>query len=445
MARRPRYVVARPVNRPFEARTAEIEIERLGARGDGIGSFNGTPVFIPLTLPGEKVLARIEGKRGDGFTASVIEWLVQAPDRAKPACKHFGICGGCSVQHVMDSRYVAWKRGIAVQALGRVGVAESLIAPLMRVPQGTRRRASFAFKKTREGMLLGFHARATHQIVDLQECPLLVPALVAALPLLRQSLATLFPDPVHGDLAVLSTESGLDVLIMTDAPLDLFKRECLAQLVHQPGFARFSWQSQGETDAETVAEAHPPQVVLGGFPVLPPPGAFLQPSKEGEAAITAQVASGLAGIEGPLLDLYSGIGSFTLPLAATHRVHAVEGNAQAAATLKRLGEKFSLSRLCVECRDLASRPLATRELDKFSGVVIDPPRTGAREQMIELAITQNIQRVVLVSCNPATLARDLSILLENRWHLDSVVPIDQFLWAPHLEMTAQLHRTITNS
>ncbi|TAN53443.1 MAG: class I SAM-dependent RNA methyltransferase, partial [Rhodospirillales bacterium] len=386
MARRPRYVVHRPQKRPVVARVAELEIERLGARGDGIGQFNGKPVFVPLTLPGEKVLARIEGKRGDGFTATATEWLVQAQDRVKAPCRHFGTCGGCSAQHIKDSSYVAWKRGIAVEALGRVGIPENLIAPLMRVPPGTRRRATFAFKKSRDGLaqdrstpsqpsdsalnvnpsleqidradsrhqskppsgfdfrrpalVLGFNAQASHNIVDILECPLLTPDLTTALPMLRQGLAELFPDAIQGDLMVQATEAGLDVLIVAEAPLDLFRRECLARLVHRPDLAqdrstkqiaRISWQSPAGGEIEPVAERQTPVVILGGIAVTPPPGAFLQPSQEGEAAIAAQVVSGLAGLEGPVLDLYCGIGSFSLPLAAHHAVHAVDGNPAAIA------------------------------------------------------------------------------------------------------------------
>lgn len=429
----------------MEARTAEIVIERLGAKGDGIGNLNGTPVFVPATLPGERVLARIEGNRGDGLTASVVDWQEQASDRAKPACRHFGICGGCVAQHMKDATYVAWKRGIAVEAMARAGIAEEKIAPLMRVPAGTRRRATFAFRKNRDGVTLGFNGRASHQIVDIGECPQLDARLTAVLPRLRQGLGQLFSDAALGDLSLQLTDSGLDVLIRCESPLDLFKRESLAKLGDDMELARLSWQAHEGDQPEPVAERKAPSVILGGVQVTLPAGCFLQPSKEGEAAITAQVLAGVSGVEGAVADLYAGVGSFSLPLVALGRVHAVEGDAQAAGALKRAGEMAGLSQLAVEKRDLKHRPLLSGELDKFEAAVIDPPRAGAREQVSELALTTHVKKVVMVSCNPATLSRDLALLLEKGWSLDSVVPIDQFLWTPHLELTALLHRTIKNS
>ncbi|MFA6019097.1 MAG: class I SAM-dependent RNA methyltransferase [Rhodospirillales bacterium] len=429
----------------MEARTAEIVIERLGAKGDGIGHLNGTPVFVPATLPGERVLVRVEGNRGDGLTASVVEWQEQASDRAKPPCRHFGICGGCVAQHMKDATYVAWKRGIAVEALARAGISEEKISPLMRVPAGTRRRATFAFRKNRDGVTLGFNGRASHHLVDLQECPQLDAGLTGVLPMLRQGLGRLFSDAAVGDLSLQLTDSGLDVLIRCESPLDLFKRESLAKLAEDMALARLSWQGHEGEQPEPVAERKAPSVILGGVPVAIPAGCFLQPSKEGEAAIAAQVLAGVSGLEGAVADLYAGVGSFSLPLAALARVHAVEGDAQAAGALKRAGEMAGLSQLSVERRDLRHRPLLSGELDKFEGAVIDPPRAGAREQVSELALTRQVKNVVMVSCNPVTLARDLALLLDEGWSLDSVVPIDQFLWTPHLELTALLHRTTKNS
>jgi 23S rRNA (uracil1939-C5)-methyltransferase len=191
-----------------------------------------------------------------------------------------------------------------------------------------------------------------------------------------------------------------------------------------------------------VAERETPIVTLGGIPVQLPPGGFLQPSLEGEAAIGAQVAAGLNGVKGPILDLYAGIGSFALPLSNQARVHAIDGNALAVSALKAAAAKSERHQLSVERRDLAQRPLMAAELDKYEAAVIDPPRAGAREQVSELALARKLTRIVMISCNPATLSRDLIILLERGWSLDSVVPIDQFLWSPHLELTAILHQTI---
>lgn len=432
---RPRRAAPAPTGRLVEALITE-----LGGRGDGVAIADGQRLFVPHTLPGERALARIEGRRGDGFAATLVEVIQPAPEREAPICRHFGSCGGCALQHMPAGHYAHWKRGLLTTALARRGLGEAPVAPLVRVPLHSRRRAAFAFLRRRDAVVLGFNARASHRIIDLEECPLLRPALAGLLPALRRALAPVLPPSAAGDVVVTETDGGLDVLVAAPAPLDLFGREHLAAFAAEADLARLCWRAPGDVEPEPVARRRAPVVRFAGVTVEPPPGAFLQPSSEGERAIADLVVEA-AGGAGRVADLYAGCGSFTFPLAAAGaRVQAVEGDAALVAALK-AAANAAAGRLAVtaETRDLARRPLLGDELKGLDAVVFDPPRAGAAEQAARLA-EAGPPLVVAVSCNPATLARDARLLVDGGYRLTSVTPIDQFPFTPHLEAVAVLRR-----
>ncbi|MCR6630029.1 MAG: class I SAM-dependent RNA methyltransferase [Magnetospirillum sp.] len=431
-AKRPKGKTAPP------PRTVEVEIEEIGARGDGVARLGGEVVFVPFTVPGDRVVARVEGRRGDGLAAALIEVLVQGPGRAEPACPHFSRCGGCALQHVDDALYGEWKRGLLATQLARAGLGELPLAPLVRVPPGSRRRATFAFARRKHHALLGFNARASHAIIDVERCLLLEPALLALLPPLRTMLAAIVPDGEEGDVVVTQTESGLDVLVEADARLDLFDRERLAAFADAEDLARLSWRRPGAGFIDPIARRRPAVVRFAGIAVEPAPGGFLQPTKGGEVAIAEAVVAAVGGA-GSVVDLYSGCGSFTFPLAAGNRIlHAVEGEEAPIRALEAAANAQSL-RVTTEVRDLARRPLLAPELKKYQAVVFDPPRAGASAQAEQLA-EAGPPVVVAVSCNPATLARDLKILQGGGYRIEAVTPIDQFPFSAHLEAVAVCRR-----
>ncbi|RAU21707.1 class I SAM-dependent RNA methyltransferase [Paramagnetospirillum kuznetsovii] len=427
---------------PPAARTVALVIDEIGARGDGVARLDGEAVFVPFTVSGDRVVARVESRRGDGLAAVLIEVMEPGPDRVEPPCPHFGRCGGCGLQHLADDAYAAWKLDLLAVPLARHGFGDLAIAPLIRVPPASRRRATFAFTRAKGAALLGFNARASHTIIDVERCLLLEPVLVGLLAPLRAMLAAIVPEGTGGDVTATLTEGGLDVLVEAEARLDLFDRERLAAFAESADLARLSWRRPGTGFVEPIARRRPAEVGFSGVMVEPSPGAFLQPTRGGEIAITQLVTAGVtAGL--PVLDLYAGCGSFTAPLALLGPVHAVEGEQGPLAALDAAARSKALP-ITTEVRDLARRPLAAHELVAYRSVVLDPPRAGASAQVAELAKPAAAKGgprvIVMVSCNPATLARDLRVLADGGWTVTSLTPIDQFPWSAHLESVAILKR-----
>lgn len=443
MSRRPTSARPRPKAAAALPRTLELTIDSVGGRGDGIARHGDEQVFIPGTIPGERVVVKVEGRRGDGLAATLLQVLTPAEGRQAPPCRHFGVCGGCSLQHMTQALYQDWKRGQLVEAMGRAGFGPELIAPLVAVPPGSRRRAAFAFSKRRKQLHLGFNARASHQLVNLEECPLLAPELFALLDPLRAVLLRLLDEGGEGDAVATLTENGIDLLIEAEARLDLFDRETLAAFAEDQNLARLSWRRSGGGPAgtgmiEPLAHRRPAVVRFAGIGVEPPPASFLQPSLEGERALAALVFDAV-GAKGPVADLFSGCGSFTFPLAQKAQVHAVEGDEAALRALKAAADHNG-SRVSTELRDLARRPLLAEDLKKYQAVVFDPPRAGAAAQAEHLA-EAGPALVVAVSCNPATLARDARILARGGYVLKRATPVDQFPWSAHLEAVAVFGRS----
>jgi len=420
---------------PFRPRTVELDILTIGARGDGLAKFDGEQVFVPLTLPGDRVVARLEGRRADGFTAAMTELVMPGPSRREAPCPLFGQCGGCNLQHVTDEALAEWKRERLVTAMTRVGFDSRLVAPLVSIPPGTRRRAAFAFTRLAKGVVIGFNERASRHIVEVDPCLILMPPLLALLAPLRALLSGILPTGATGDAVATLTDSGVDLLIQAEHPLDLFARETLASFAEAQDLARLSWQ-KGDF-IEPVAHRRPAQVTMGEVPVDIPPGGFLQPSREGEAALVSLVKEHLPA-QGAVLDLYAGSGSFTFPMAKGRAVTAVEGDAGSFGALGAAARRAGLSVTAVN-RDLARQPLLAHELKLFSAIVFDPPRAGAAAQAEQIA-KGGPPIVVAVSCNPATLARDAATLADGGYRLVAATPVDQFPWSAHLEAVAVFQR-----
>ncbi len=420
---------------PFRTRTVDLDILAIGARGDGLAKFDGEQVFVPLTAPGDRIVARLEGRRADGFTASMAELVTPGPTRRDAPCPLFGQCGGCNLQHITDEALTDWKRERLVTALTRVEFDSRLIAPLVSIAPGTRRRAAFAFTRLAKGVVIGFNERASRHIVEVDPCLLLAPALLALLAPLRTLLTEILPTGTTGDALTTLTDSGIDLVIQTEHELDLFAREKLASFAEAQDLARLSWQ-KGDL-AEPVAHRRPAQVTMGEVSVDIPPGGFLQPSREGEAALVALVKEYLPA-QGAILDLYAGSGSFTFPLAKGRAVTAVEGDAAAIGALGAAARRVGLAITAVH-RDLARQPLLAHELKPFAAVIFDPPRAGAAAQAEQIA-KGGPATVVAVSCNPATLARDAATLADAGYKLIKATPVDQFPWSAHLEAVAVFQR-----
>ncbi|PWL19128.1 RNA methyltransferase [Falsochrobactrum shanghaiense] len=403
----------------------QVTIRAMGAGGDGVANLPDGQIYVPFTLPGEVVNVAREKNR-----ATLMALLQASPERQEPACQHFESCGGCALQHWQDEPYRAWKRDLVVQALKGRGI-DVEIAPLVACNPRSRRRAVFAARKTERGLLLGFNRHLSHEIIDIAECPVTTDEITARLDDLREVASLLAPGSKPFRLAVTLTESGLDLAASDCGRLTDDQRQALTALVMKKGFARLSHEG------EIIVEPKKPLIHFGKVPVPVPPGCFLQATSEAEEAMVALVLAH-TGKARRVADLFCGVGTFALRMAEKSAVHAIENDAPALAALDRgIRHVQGLKPVSVERRDLFRRPLLPRELTPYNAVVFDPPRAGAEEQAIELARSK-VEKVVAVSCNPVTLARDLSILVKGGYRITRVTPIDQFLWSSHVETVATL-------
>ncbi|HEY3909858.1 MAG TPA: class I SAM-dependent RNA methyltransferase [Stellaceae bacterium] len=419
-----------------DAEPAELTVERIGAAGDGVARRQGERIYLPFTAPGDRVRARLGPRRGGGREGRVVALLGPGPGRAPPPCRHFGHCGGCALQHLDPETYRVAKLDGLRAALGRAGIDPGVVGPLRAVPPG-RRRTRLGLMRPRDARQparLGFRPRFHHDLVDLRECLVLEPALFAASCMLRRLVAELLPPGGAAEATLTRTDSGLDLLIEAADRPSLGALEALARLAAESDLARIVWRAPAEE--QLVVERRPVRVMLSGVLVPFPPGAFLQASEAAEAILVEAVVAGI-GSRRPVLDLYAGLGSFAFALAGAGDVHAVEGDPRAAAALANAAHMAR--RVTVERRDLARDPLPPEALAAYAAAVLDPPRAGAARQAAALAASR-LDTVVAVSCNPATFARDAARLIEAGFRLEKLVPVDQFVWSPHLELVAVLHR-----
>ena len=396
----------------------EIIIERLGHQGDGIAP---GPVFAARTLPGETVTGEL-----DGSHLRDIRIVTPSVDRVQPPCRHYKSCGGCQLQHASEEFTANWKLEFAQSALLAQGL-ETEFRPILTSPPRTRRRATLAARRTKKGALAGFHGKASGTITEIPDCHLLDPALIAALPMV-EALASQFGSR-KGELAVTVTVSlaGLDVSVSGGRELDGPLRMGLAQFAEASGIARLAW------DQEMIAMRQPPVQKFGPASVVPPPGAFLQATPEGEAALLASVLE-IVGSADKVVDLFAGCGTFALPLTKTAEVHAVEGDRDMTDALDKGWRAVGgLKKLTSEARDLFRRPLMPDEFKRVDAVVIDPPRAGAEAQIRELA-QSGVPVIAHVSCNPVTFARDARVLVDAGYDLEWVQVVDQFRWSVHTEL-----------
>lgn len=363
---------------------------------------------------------------------------------ATPACRHFGTCGGCALQHLASDDYRAGKRALVTEALARHGLDTGCVVDLVSVPPASRRIARFGARATAQGVVLGFTERAGRNLIDVEECPVLLPQMVGALPKLRALAAIVLKRGAFADIPVTRTDLGLDVVLRTEAEPDRDARTRLAEAA--AGFARVSWQQAGRDrrhvggPPEPIAVFKPARVTFSGVPVDLPPAAFLQPTCEGEEVLVREVLAALGGRK-RVADLYAGLGPFTLALAkaGTH-VRAVEMDPAMTQALDAAARRSGLGPMVeAETRDLVRRPLQRAECDRLDGVVIDPPRPGAATQARELAAS-TIPVIVYASCNPQSFAPDARVLVDGGYRLERVLPLDQFLWSPHVELAAVFRR-----
>jgi 23S rRNA (uracil1939-C5)-methyltransferase len=408
-----------------------LEIGSVGARGDAVAESANGPIYAPFALPGERVRARVTGER-----AEVLEVLEASAERRAPACKHFGRCGGCQLQHWNEAAYLAWKRDQVIDALARRNLGPE-VAPIIPAWGEGRRRAAFHAGRVGGQVRLGFVERGGAKLTPVTMCPVLAPALEAVLPKLNPIAELFLPQRGEITLHCLLTDSGVDVGIKGAGRAQALHRAGLEQasaLAEAAGLARLS------VDGEAIVERAKPSLRMGLARVVPPPAAFLQPTALGEETLARLVLEALTGAE-RVIDLFSGIGTFALRLAERAEVTAAESESEMLAALKQAadGAGGALKQVTILRRDLLRTPLASLEMKKFDGAVIDPPRSGARLQAEQLG-RAGVRKLAYVSCDPASFARDVKVLVEYGFQLTRVTPVDQFRWSPHIEVVGALER-----
>ena len=388
-------------------------IVRIAAKGDGV---TASGRHVRHGAPGDSV-------SGDGA-------LTPGPHHVAPPCRHFGKCGGCQLQHCDDEALAGFVHDRVVNAAEGQGLTAALVAPVHMSPPFSRRRASLRAINGGGRAVIGFNEGGSHKVVDMRECHVLRPELMAA----RDTLAAYF-GKLRGKYAIgvelALVDQGIDCLLSGFMPEGLEQTEDLLELCRRSGFARLSLdQGYG---AEGFWEPEPVTVTLSGVPVAVPPGAFLQATQDGEAALVGAASEWLEGCSS-VADLFSGLGTFALALAPGRKVLAAEAERGALLACRAAAAKAGLQ-LEASHRDLFRNPLRAEELSGFDAIVLDPPRAGARTQVEQVAAS-GVERVVYISCNPSSWARDATALTAAGYKLAELRPVGQFRWSIHVELAS---------
>ena len=407
-------------------------IDHVGHRGDGVATVDGESVYVPYTLGGETVeVAPVPGHHPDRRRLIRIESA--SPERIAPFCPHFGVCGGCAIQHWDLGRYRAWKRDLVVTTLEQAGIGCE-VAPLIDAHGAGRRRITLhARLGTHEVLKVGFAAISSHDIIPIDHCPILDPHLNGAI-----EAGWAIAEPLTGlgkplDIQVTATESGLDVDVRGSGAVSTKLIAKLSEIAQQHRLARLT------RHGELVLMRTPPVISIGAAQVALPPGSFLQATVAGEETLAALVTDHCRRAR-HIADLFCGVGPFALRLAAKSRISAFDNDASSVAALQKAAASTSgLKPLKAETRDLFRRPLMPQELRDYDTVVFDPPRQGAQAVATQLAAGK-VAAVIAVSCNVATFARDAKILIDGGYTIEGVTPVDQFRHTPHVELVARFKR-----
>jgi len=408
-----------------------LVIDHVGHFGDGVALIDGRCIYVPYTLGGETVeVAEVTG-HPDRRRLLAVERA--SPERVTPFCPHFGVCGGCAIQHWESERYRAWKRNLVVETLAQAKL-DCDVAPLVDAHGLGRRRITLhARTGTHEVLKVGFAAAGSHDIVPVGRCPILDPGLSGALEAAWALAEPLTPTGKPLDIQITATDTGLDVDVRGSGPLPAKLIATLSRIAEQHHLARLT------RHGELVLMRTPPTIAIGAARVTLPPGSFLQATVAGEGALAALVASQCTRAK-HIADLFCGVGPFALRLAAKARVSAFDSDAGAVTAMQKAAMATpGLKPVKAEARDLFRRPLMPSELRDFDTIVFDPPRQGAQAQATQLAASK-IPVVVAVSCNVATFARDARILVGGGYRLEEVTPVDQFRHTPHVELVARFAR-----
>ncbi len=407
-------------------------IDHVGHHGDGVAITGGGNIYVPYALAGETIeVGPVPGHHPDRRRLLKVE--TASAERITPFCPHFGVCGGCAIQHWDAAAYSAWKRDLVVATLAQAGI-DGEVAPLIDAHGAGRRRITLHGRmSTHEVLKVGYAASASHDIVPIDRCPILDPHLNGAIEVAWALAEPLISIGKPLDIQVTATDSGLDVDVRGSGPLSTALITQLSRIAEQHRLARLT------RHGELVLMRTPPVVAMGTANVALPPGSFLQATVAGEETLAALVSEHCKRAK-QIADLFCGVGPFALRLAAKSKVNAFDNDAGAVTAMQKAATStLGLKPVRAEPRDLFRRPLMPQELRDYDTVVFDPPRQGAQAQVTQLAASK-VPTVVAVSCNVTTFARDARILIDGGYRIDGVTPVDQFRHTPHVELVARFRR-----
>lgn len=417
----------------FQPRRVTLDIQKVGAQGDGIGYVDDQPVYVPYTMAGDIVTATITKENASGATAELVTVDQASEGRIDPVCQHFTRCGGCQLQMMSESRYVDWIMDRVSAALAQHDLSPACIKAPSISPLQSRRRVALKVIKTEKGVIIGFNARASAEVINIQQCPVTLKSITDLLNPLRQLFTDMLQSRSGGTVHLTETASGIDMVVDIAHTLNLSDRELLTEFASTHDIAAIHWIDQGFQDPVLIRRH--PVMKFGGYKVALPPANFIQATNEGETILVSEMLEALEGHK-RMADLFCGLGTFTVPAAQKMQVLAVEGAKLALDSLQKGLDQIpgqSLKKVITKHRDLFRRPLTVDELSAFDAVVFDPPRSGAKEQVLQLA-RSNVETIVGISCNPNTFCRDARILVDGGYRFESIKPVDQFLYSAQLEL-----------
>lgn len=396
--------------------TFTTTIEYLGHKGEGVALIEGERVFVPFALPGEEILLTREGERG-----TLADVVKPSAERVEPFCPHYGACGGCQLQHMSPEAYRAFKIGLVETPLMQAGLAAK-VEKFVSAGGSGRRRATLHARKD----AAGYMRLRSHDLLDLDACPILVPGLKAAPDVARAIGAMLGPC----DVSFTATDTGLDVSVKST--VKGLKGDRLIALGNRFGLARLAF------NGEMLFLAQMPRVTMGKGTVELPIGSFLQATEAAENVLAAYVTEAV-GKAKSVADLFCGVGPFALRLAEKSTVFAADSDKPAVTALeKAFHHAKGLKAVTAKARDLFRDPLTRFELN-YDCVVLDPPRAGAEAQVKEIAASK-VKQVVMIACDAKSFARDAAILVKAGFALSDLVAVDQFTYSTHIEIAARFQR-----
>lgn len=395
--------------------TGRAVIVRVAAKGEG-ATADGR--YVALAAPGDVL-------ESDGT-------LTRGPEHIDPACRHFPACGGCQLQHLSEKALTDYVQDRVAGAARGQGLEPDVVLPAHLSPPHTRRRATLHAQAIGRRVVLGFREQGSHRIVDMRECAVLAPPLFALVAPLRKLLEGWNDRKLAVDIELALADQGVSVGLQGLVAEGLRQTEALLDFARDNGLARLTLDSG--YGPETVWEPEPVTITLGGTPVALPPGGFLQATQDGEDALVSAARAWL-GDAPTVADLFAGLGTFAFALAGPGtKVLAAEA-ARDAHLACQSAARMNGRPVHALHRDLFRNPLRSEELDRFGAVLLDPPRAGAREQVAQIAESR-VPRVVYVSCNPASWARDAATLIAGGYRLAELRPVGQFRWSTHVELAS---------